>query len=83
MKHYIVKLTLIMGDIEKGTIQLVNAETREEAGTHALKMECHEDPDFSEFPDLQSCWDMGENIYKVYSCQQLDQNEYEVLKRYL
>jgi len=83
MKHYLVKLDLIMGNVKKATKHLVKSYDERSAGIMALEAECHDTPDFGEFPCKTACWDMGEYVYRVFSCTELDQATYDILRKYL
>ena len=62
---YLVRLRLHIGQYEKHTYDVVDAENEKEAGIEALTNECHCEPDFDEFPDKDACWDCGEMVYRV------------------
>jgi len=69
--YWLVKLELTLGDIEKNATHVVTADTKQEAMEAALYGECHDTPDFEEFPDKDACWDMGMYVYAVSSCEPL------------
>ena len=82
MKNYLIKLELIIGEYEKGNVKLVSFDTVEEAKEHALRMECHGEPEFIE--DGDACWDMGEMIYRVQSVVEITEPaELATLRKYL
>ena len=83
MNHYLVTLNLRLGSVEKTARALIEAKTADEDGTSALIGECHEEPDFSDYPDKQSCWDMGEFVYEVYSVKLIEPEELPVLHKYI
>lgn len=76
---YLVTLRLYIGEYEKYTTQIIEAENEKEAGTAALIGECHGEPDFDEFPDKDGVWDMYEMVYKVYKVKELTDHQYEIL----
>lgn len=80
MKNYLVKLTLIIGDFEKSSSIVVQAVNEKKAGTLALVMECHDKPDWTN-NNKNECWDCGQMIYRVYSIQELNDIEFETLKK--
>lgn len=81
MNKYLVTLNLIIGECEKTAYSVQIANSEKEAGIGALRNQCHGEPDFDEFPDMDACWDMHEMIYEVYNIQPLSDEDYEVFKR--
>jgi hypothetical protein len=49
MNHYLVKLTLFLGEYEKTAVHLVQAKNTVTAGRKALLGECHNDPKRSDW----------------------------------
>ncbi|MDC0644082.1 hypothetical protein OAP32_00730 [Crocinitomicaceae bacterium] len=80
MNNYLVRLDMIIGEYEKQSNHAVQANSATEAGTTALRNECHDEPDFSDYPDKQSCWDCGEMIYKVGAVKELSDIEFAKYK---
>ncbi len=82
MKNYIVTLNLILGEYEKISRILVEAEDKERAGIAALKAESHDNEDG--FDEDGYWWDCGWGyVYKVYWVEEVeDQSEWEVLEKY-
>lgn len=79
MKNYLVNLHLRLGEYEKRTHVVVAANDKKEAGVNALVAECHNTPDFSEFPEKNSVWDGCEFIYSVWSVQPVSDSDMKVL----
>jgi hypothetical protein len=78
-KHWLVKLTLHIGEYEKTAIHVVTASTEEQAMQNAIVAECHGDPDYEEYPDKLGCWDVGEFVYVPFYCRELSSQEYTIL----
>jgi hypothetical protein len=72
---YLVALTIQYDDYEKATLRLVCATDEKQAGIEALVCECLDEPDFTEFPEKDGCWDLGEFIYLVRSVKHLTKEE--------
>lgn len=80
MKNYIVKITLQIGEYEKGTTTLVKANDKSSAGKFALALECHGN---ATFEDNDLVWDMhGEMAYSVWSIEEVSDDDFNVLKKY-
>ena len=80
MKNYFVKLTLQIGECEKGTSTLVQAEDKASASKFALALECHGNSTF-EGDDL--VWDMGgEMAYTIWGIEEVSDADLEVLKKF-
>lgn len=79
MNKYLVTLELRIGEYEKIAYSVEKAENEKEAGIEALKGQCHSEPDFSEFPDMDQVWDMHEMIYSVYSVKEITDEQNKVL----
>ena len=80
MKPYLVKLRLYLGAYEKVALHLVQAKDAHDAGVKALKDECHDTPDFSDYPEEDACWDCGEFVYMVQGVKQLNDKQVETFK---
>ena len=65
--HYIVNLRLILGEYEKSSMHVVDANTATEASQLALANECNQNCHME--PDGESCWDGSDFVYRVKSCQ--------------
>ena len=79
-KPFLVHLNLRIGEYEKGNTKLYMAMDKHEAGYMALTGECHDTPDFSDYPDMSACWDMGEMIYEVAGVKELTEAEGQFFK---
>lgn len=82
-KRFIISLKLFLGSYEKSSKHLITARTEKEAITKAFENECHGTPDYDEFPCKTACWDCGEYVYKVDSVKQVNQEEFDILAKYL
>jgi hypothetical protein len=80
MNNYLVKLTLNIVGYEKQSHLVVSAPDESSAKEQALRDECHNEPNFDEWPDMNACWDGDDFIYEVYSCRELTDEQYETLK---
>ncbi len=80
-KNFLVNLTLHIGDYEKSSNHLIYADSKEKAGIAALKDECHGEPDVIEDGINQSCWDMGEMLYRVHGVKELTEEDAAEYKR--
>jgi len=78
--YYLVTISVNIGGYEKITHVVVQAKDDEEAGTLGLREECHNEPDFTEYPDQQACWDGGEFFYMVYDTKELTHDQHVTLK---
>lgn len=83
MNHYLVTLNLRLGSIEKTARAIAQAKTEKEAGIIALTGECHDEPDFSDYPEKGACWDMGEFVYEVYEVKLIEPQDLDVLHKYI
>ncbi len=83
MNYYLVTLRLILGAIEKTARHLVIADNEHRAGIKALTGECHDKPDFDEYPCKTACWDMGENIYQIETAEIVSEAEYKILNKFI
>lgn len=79
MKHYLVKLTVYIGEYEKTTHSLVSAENEDSAETLAMVNECHTTPRFED----GRCHDGWDFIYESWSVMEVSDEDYEVLKKYM
>ncbi len=82
-KRFVVSLKLFLGSYEKSSNHLITARTEKEAISKAFEDECHDTPDYDEFPCKTACWDCGEYVYKVDSVKQVNQEEFKILAKYL
>lgn len=57
IRRFLVHLQLQLGEYEKSSIHIVKAEDCKKAGKIAPEGECHNEPDFSEFPENDAVWD--------------------------
>lgn len=82
-KSWLVKLTMIIGDKEKISRQLVEAETEEEAHAQAYAMEQHcDDAEWDD--DLEAFVDDGGGMsYRVHSCVEVPWDDAVTLRKYL
>jgi hypothetical protein len=78
--HYLIHLTLTLGEYEKSNFSVVLSSSEEEAIEIALRGECHNEPDFNEFPDKDAVWDGGEYVYTADRAVLLTEEQYNVLK---
>lgn len=67
MQHYLVRLSLLMDEYDKHTVDVVLAASAKDAMRDALMGECHNECDMQ--ADGRSCYDGGEFFYKVLSCR--------------
>ena len=79
MKYYIVKLNILLGEYEKSSIHLVNAENDTSAILKALQGESHHD----DAGDVDGTWMDGDMNYKVSSAHVVDTADVATLKHYL
>lgn len=82
-KSWLVKLEMTIGEYEKISRHLVEAETEEEATNEAYAMEQHCDSaewneDLEVFED-----DHGGMAYRAYSCVEVPWDDAVVLRKYL
>lgn len=84
MKHYFVKLTLIIGEYEKISNLIIEAPDRVSAGRFAMICEAHGEAEFDgDRPDT-CLWDLGgEFAYKVNGIEEIKDDDLEVLKKYM
>ena len=81
MRLWAVRLVLIMGDVEKGCVNFVQAEDEQQAGELALLSECHFEPSWEDDDgSKQQVWDGGMYIYKVYSIKPVSVEQLVVLQ---
>ncbi len=84
MKKYIVKLDIIAGGFEKGTVHLISADTREEAEAQAILNESH-DTDKNELDESTGWTTDGcqEFAYRVSSTVEVSTADAKILAKYL
>jgi len=81
MRLYAVRLTLIMGDVEKGCVNFVRADNEKDAGAQALLDECHHEPSWEDDDgSKQVIWDGGLYVYKVCSVKPVSDEQLLVLR---
>lgn len=78
LNHYLVILTLYLGEYEKMVHHFVLAESGDAASLMALRDESHNDVD-RESPEEGQLWEDGGWLYEVYSCRQLTTEQAKVL----
>lgn len=79
-KKYLVKLRLILGEYEKHTTHLIEAEDGEQASEQALADESHNDD--AGYQDDGHWWDDG-YVYRVDDCVEVPWDDAVVLRKYL
>lgn len=79
MKHWLVKLILYLGEYEKTSHNVVDADDEYAAWKLALEGECHNDCHMDE--DGGSCWDGTEFRYVVYEATELTEQDNATLRR--
>lgn len=82
MKNYLVKLTIHINGFEKTAIHIVKAKNKKKAMIRAMEGECHDKPDYSEYPNKDACWDVNEFIYEPYFCEEISEEDLEVFRKY-
>ena len=80
LKNYLVQIKIQIVEYEKQSNHALQAKSEEEAGTQALYDECHDKPDFDDYPDKQGCWDCGEMLYTVSAVKQLSERDFAKYK---
>lgn len=82
-KYWLVKLRMVIGEYEKTSKHLVEAETAEEAGNTAFSYEQH--CDSAEWDDdLEAFMDDGGGMsYRVSSCTEVPWDDAVTLRKYL
>lgn len=65
MNHYLVKLQLQIGEDQKNVFSMVRAPNELDGQRIAMERNCSNEPDFSEYPDGNGCWDGADYIYTV------------------
>jgi len=86
MKHFIIYLKIQTGEYEKTITTLQQGENEQDATVKAMLCQCHcaleEGADWLVFgEELEDLY--GEFIYTVYDCEEVPQEEANILKKYL
>ena len=80
--NYLVRLKLQIGEYEKGSDMIINADNEQDAGKMAMALECHGNAHWGE--DEHCVYDLGgEFAYKVKGTQELTEDDFQVLKRFI
>jgi hypothetical protein len=82
MKKFVVKLTMYMDGYEKTSTHVVSAENEFDAQVIAMESECHNEPDYEDFPEKDGCTDDC-FIYEPWKVTEITQEEFYILQRYL
>lgn len=80
MRQWLVILDLQLGAYEKMSYNVVTAEDEEDAWALALEGECHNECRMDE-DGSGACWDGTEFRYTVYESTELNEDDYDTLKR--
>ena len=81
IRRFLVHLQRQLGEYEKSSIHIVKAEDCKKAGKIAPEGECHNEPDFSEFPENDAVWDGIEFIYRISSIVEIKSDQLFVLEQ--
>jgi hypothetical protein len=80
--NYLVRLKLQIGEYEKGSDMIINADNEEQAGQMAMALECHGNAHWGEHSGI--VYDLGgEFAYSVKGTQELTEDDFQVLKRFV
>lgn len=83
-RNFLVRLTLRLGEVEKLSVHLVEAEDARQAAELAIRRESHERHEDTA-PDMYGWYeDMGgEAVYRVLSVKEVELPDIQVMKKYL
>lgn len=70
-QHYLVKLKMVSGEVEKRSLRLVSVNNESDAGRAAMEAEANYTLDFSDYPEGDGCWDGADWVYKVVAVKPL------------
>jgi hypothetical protein len=80
MKSYLVKLQLQIGEYEKSSTTVVDADNENDAGVMAQVLECHG----NEHWENETVYDLGgEFAYRVRSVTELTPTDAKILKKHI
>ena len=84
-KFWLVKLRLFLGEYEKTTKHLVEADDNEAAIVQAYRDESHRDDAGEDWESILDDWedDLGGMTYRAKSCVEVPWDDAVVLRKYL